>query len=136
MLRISNVKPQFTAIITTAEEFKEDYKEGGLVVAAKGTLKPWQTVVSVGPQVRDIAVGDKVMINFDRYAVKRYDVNSVKEDLGMNKTVSYNLTYVNIEDSEGEIHRNLLLDARDVQYVFEGEEIEEKKIIDVPNLIV
>ena len=124
MLRIRKIKPLFTNILVTGEKYDKDEKNGALIVAKKGDLKLYQTVLEVGSMVRDIKVGDKVMINPKNYEVKKYDPNSVKEDMGMNKIVGYNMPWVTIED-EGELKECLLLIDRDIEFVFEGEEVSE-----------
>lgn len=124
MLRIRKIKPLFTNILVTGEKYDKDEKDGALIIAKKGDLKLYQTVLEVGSMVRDIKVGDKVMINPKNYEVKKYDPNSVKEDMGMNKTIGYNMPWVTIED-EGELKECLLLIDRDIEFVFEGEEVSE-----------
>ena len=124
MLRIRKIKPLFTNILVTGEKYDKDEKDGALIIAKKGDLKLYQTVLEVGSMVRDIKVGDKVMINPKNYEVKKYDPNSVKEDMGMNKIVGYNMPWVTIED-EGELKECLLLIDRDIEFVFEGEEVSE-----------
>lgn len=124
----------FTSIVTTGEKYKEDMYENGLIVAKKGDLKTYQKVVATGPSVRDIKVGDKVMINVLNYAVKRYDQNSVKEDMGMNQIISYRFNWVVVDDEKGEPQECLLLNDRDILFSFEGEEIQgTKKPILVPD---
>ena len=80
MLHIKEIKPLFTNILTTGNKYEEDEKQNGLIIAKKGDLKLYQTVMAVGSMVRDVKVGDQVMINPKNYAVKKYDPNSVKED--------------------------------------------------------
>ena len=67
------------------------------------------------------------MINPKNYAVKKYDPNSVKEDLGMNSTIGYQMPWVTIDDAEGNPQECLMLIDRDIEYVFEGEEVKEVK---------
>lgn len=118
----------FTSIVTTGDRFERDMTEGGLIIANKGDLKLWQTVVAVGSSVRDIKVGDKVMISLENYAVRRYDKNSIQNDLGNNRTLSYSLRWVTLDGGDGSPRECLLLSDRDVLYVFEGEEREDEPI--------
>lgn len=137
MLHITKVKPMFTAIVTTAEKFQEDYTEDGMIMANKGNYKPWQTVVAVGTSVRDIKEGDKVMVNLDNYALKRYDKNSIQNDLDNNKKIRYAFNFINMDDAEGNKEEYFLFNDRDVLYVFEGEErsdlikLPKKKLIGI-----
>lgn len=125
MLHIKKVKPRFTDILVTGNKYEEDERQNGVIIAEKGDMKWYQTVLAIGSMVRDIKVGDQVMINPDAYKVTKYDPNSVKEDMGMNKVVGYRLPWVTIEDSEGNPQRCLLLKDRDIEFVFEGEEVQE-----------
>ena len=122
MLHITEIKPMFTGIVTTGDRYKEDQIENGLITAPAGSLKLNQVVVAVGSTVRDIKVGDQVMINPAGYAVRKYDKNSIQNDLDNNPTITYNFNWVNIEDKDGNVQECLLLNDRDIQYVFEGEE--------------
>lgn len=124
MLRIRKIKPLFTNILVTGEKYDKDEKDGALIIAKKGDLKLYQTVLEVGSMVRDIKVGDKVMINPKNYEVKKYDPNSIKEDMGMNKIIGYNMPWVTVEE-DGEPKECLLLIDRDIEFVFEGEEVSE-----------
>lgn len=127
MLRIKEIKPLFTNILVTGNKYEEDEKQNGLIIAKKGDLKLYQTVMAVGSMVRDVKVGDQVMINPKNYAVKKYDPNSVKEDMGMNSTIGYNMPWVTIDDEDGNPEECLLLIDRDIEFVFEGEEVPEEK---------
>jgi len=127
MLHIKEIKPLFTNILTTGNKYEKDEKHNGLIIAKKGDLKLYQEVMAVGSMVRDIKVGDKVMINPKQYAVKKYDPNSVKEDMGMNSTIGYNMPWVTIDDAEGNPQECLMLIDRDIEFVFDGEEIDEEQ---------
>jgi hypothetical protein len=122
MLHIKKVKPLFTSIITTGDKFEKDYVENGFVTANKGDLKLWQKVIAIGSLVRDIEVGDMVMINPAGYAKKKYNKNSLQNDLDNNPIITYEFPWVTIEEEEGVEKECLLLSDRDIQYVFEGEE--------------
>lgn len=125
MLHIKSIKPLFTNLITTGDKFTEDMVESGLIIAKKGEMKLWQKVIAIGSSVRDIKVGDMVMINADNYVVRKYDKNSLQNDLDNNPKLSYRFNWVTIDDENGEPQECLLLNDRDVLYVFEGEEKNE-----------
>ena len=77
------------------------------------------------------------MIDPSRYAVMKYDANSVKNDMDMNKIVKWNLPWVTLDDDNDNPMDCLLLTDRDIQFVFEGEETNESIIMpDKPKLIV
>lgn len=136
MLHIKKIKPLFTNLVTTAERFSEDFTEGGIIVAKKGDLKLWQKVIAVGSMVRDIHVGDLVMVSLDNYVVRRYDKNSLQNDLDNNPTVRYNLHWVNVDDSKGHPRECLLLNDRDILYSFEGKEEKENIVLPDKKIIV
>ena len=126
MLHIKKIKPLFTNILVTGNKYEKDEKQNGLIIAKKGDLKLYQEVLAVGSMVRDIKVGDWIMINPKNYAVKKYDPNSVKEDMGMNSTIGYTMPWVTIDDEKGNPEECLLLIDRDIEFVFEGEETPEE----------
>lgn len=127
MLHITQIKPMFTSIVVTGDKFEKDEYDGGVIVANKGDLKPYQSVLAVGDTVRGIQVGDKVMINFANYAIRKYDKNSIQNDLDNNPTVRYSLNWVVLEQ-DGEDKECLLINDRDIIYAFEGEERDTPQI--------
>lgn len=124
-LKITKVKPMFTGILTTMNKYSEDEMIGSIIDSskAKGTLKEYQKVLAVGSCVRDINVGDMVAINPARYAQvnHKHNPNSLANDIQKDTTtISYSFDVVNVNGEDC-----LLLQDRDVMYVFEGEEVEE-----------
>lgn len=130
MLHIKSIKPMFTSIVTTADRFEEDYTENGMILASKGDYKPWQTVISIGDSVRNLKKGDKVMVNLDNYVVRKYDKNSLQNDLDNNKKVRYAFNFVTLDDDNGNPKECFLFNDRDILYSFEGEE--KADVIQVP----
>lgn len=130
MLHIKKIKPLFTSLVTTGDRFEKDMVESGIIIAKKGDLKLWQKVIAVGSAVRDIKEGDMVMVDASHYAKKRYDANSIQNDMNNNPVLNYQFNWVTLDDSEGNPQECLLLNDRDILYVFEGEEKED--IIQVP----
>lgn len=137
MLHITAIKPLFTSILTTGEKYDEDMRENGIIVANKGDLKLYQTVISIGSSVRDIKPGDKVMIDPSAYAKRKYDKNSIQNDMNNNPIIEWHLPWVIVDDDKGTPQECLLLNDRDVRFVFEGEEKKENIIIpDKPTLLM
>jgi co-chaperonin GroES (HSP10) len=137
MLHIKKIKPLFTSIVTTGNKYEEDMRDNGIIVANKGDLKLYQTVIAVGSTVRDIQVGDTVMIDPKNYAVMKYDANSIKNDMDMNKVVKWNMPWIILDDENGKPQDCLYLSERDIKFVFEGEETNDSIIIpDKPSLIL
>ena len=129
MLHIKKIKPLYTSIVTTGDKFEKDMIDGNIIVARKGDLKLWQKVIAVGSTVRDIKVGDMVMINAEHFAVKRYNKNSIQNDIDNNPVLDYKFNWVTIDSALGEPQECLLLNDRDVEYVFEGEEKDDSIIL-------
>lgn len=137
MINIKKIKPLFTSIVTTMEHYGVDEFKGALIDPTKrqGMLKELQKVIAVGSTVRDIEVGDLVKINPARYAVRKYEENSVKKDLMENKIVGYNIPQIEIN---GQTY--LMLQNNDIEFVVtEYEEevpysglITEKKSLIIP----
>ena len=131
MLKIKTIKPLFTSIVTTGDKFEKDVTVGGIIQQdqKKGDLKLYQKVLAVGSAVRDIKVGDMVMINPIAYVRKKYSKDSVQNDMDNNPTISINIPTVPVTDKKGNTQECLLLTDRDIQFVFEGEEVNESIII-------
>lgn len=137
MLHVTKIKPLFDHLLITADRFEKDMIHSGVILANKGDLKLWQTVVAVGSVVRDIKVGDKVMINSNDFAVKKYNKNSVQNDLDNNPVLTYNFPFETVDDEKGEPKDYLYISDRNVKYVFEGIEKDESLILPgKPKLIV
>lgn len=137
MLHVTKIKPLFDHLLITADRFEKDMVHSGVILANKGDLKLWQTVVAVGSVVRDIKVGDKVMINSNDFAVKKYNKNSVQNDLDNNPVLTYNFPFETVDDEKGEPKDYLYISDRNVKYVFEGTEKEDSLILPgKPKLIV
>ena len=137
MLHVTKIKPLFDHLLITADKFDKDMIHNGVIVAGKGDLKLWQTVVAVGSVVRDIKVGDKVMINPNDFAVKKYNKNSVQNDLDNNPVLTYNFPFETVDDEKGNPKDYLYISDRNVKYVFEGLEKDDSLILPgKPKLII
>lgn len=137
MLHVTKIKPLFDHLLITADRFEKDMVHSGVILAKKGDLKPWQTVVAVGSVVRDIKVGDKVMINPNDFAVKKYNKNSVQNDLDNNPVLTYNFPFETVDDEKGNPKDYLYISDRNVKYVFEGIEKDDSLILPgKPKLII
>ena len=127
MLKIKKVKPLFTSLVTTGERYSEDMYDNGIIIAKKGDMKTYQRVIEVGSAVRDINVGDMVMVNIANYAVKKYSKNSLQNDMDNNPTIKFAFNWLTIEDDKGNPQECLLLNDRDILFAFEGEEVQGSK---------
>lgn len=138
-LHIKSIKPLFTSIVTTGDKFEEDVVVAGIIQQdqKKGDLKLYQKVIAVGSAVRDIQVGDLVMINPINYVHRKYSKNSVQNDMDNNPILSIDIPTVVVEDEKGDTQECLLLNDRDIRFVFEGEEKDDSIIIpEKPKFIV
>ena len=123
MLTIKSIKPMFDSLVTTMNKYEEDGYENGVIVKQAGVLKEYQKVIAVGPAVRNIEVGDMVMINPIRYAKMKHKEDSLKNGvITDNPVIGYEFKTVTINDQEC-----LYLQSQDIMYSFEGEEVEDKK---------
>ena len=72
MLKINSIKPLFNKIVTTCDVYTSDKTQGGIILKTNGTIKEYQRVEAIGSTVRDIKVGDLVLINPKRYIVPQH----------------------------------------------------------------
>ncbi len=136
MLHITEIKPTYNHLLVTGDTFDKDMIQGGVIVAKKGDLKLWQKVVAIGPSVRDVKVGDMVMIIPDHFAVKKYNKNSVQNDLDNNPILTYNFPFETIDDAKGNPHDYLYIADNDIRYVFEGYEKDEALIVPGKKMLI
>lgn len=131
MLTVKKIKPMFTTIITTMELMKDEdmvLKNSGLIDASKmkKTIKEFQKVVAVGPQVRDVKVGDIVCVDPTRFGKVVHKPGSIQEaTVKDNPVVEYNFDIIEID---GVPH--LKLQDRDISYIVEEyEEFDENPLL-------
>ena len=125
MLKIIKCKPMLNHIITTANVYEESQINGGVIDdegKLEGKFKEYQTVVAVGPHVRDVQVGDLVVVNPSAYCKPRHKTkaDSIKGLMGEDEVEM--IVEFPIIDINGEPH--LFLFDRDIDLI-----IEEKKFI-------
>ena len=133
-LNIKKIRPMFNQVICTMDKYTEqDSKIGSIIDVSKvqNPIKEYQKVIAVGPMVKNVNVGDLVMINPKRYEVKKYDDNSLKNDLvSQTKVIKYNFNVIVLDHV-----KYLLVQDNDIDFVIEEyeEEEEPKSDIVVPN---
>lgn len=131
MLKINKIKPLYTKLITTADKYKNDQKVGNILDANRleGRYKEYQKVVSIGSAVREVKVGDLVLIDPSRYIKRKFSDNSLREDFVENPIISIDIPTVLMGDTD-----YFMLDERDIVYIIEDSEeipdpVEESIII-------
>ena len=128
MLKIEKIRPVATRMLVTGDVYTEDmYNEHGIIESKKGDMKEYQEVLEVGPMVRDLKPGDKVMLNMMHFAVMQYDPNSIKKDMGMQKIKGYQFPKIELTNKDGSKQECLYIDQQDIVFSFEGEEVQVKK---------
>ena len=125
MLKINSIKPLFNKIVTTCDTYKSDKTEGGIIIKTDGTIKEYQRVEAIGSAVRDIKVGDLVLINPKRYIVPQH---KEKRDESLKGVISDELTMgVNFPMVEYGGKRHLLIYDQDIDYIIDGEEVKDEQ---------
>lgn len=125
MLKVNSIKPLFNKIVTTCDTYNSDKTKGGIIVKTDGTIKEYQRVEAVGSTVRDIKVGDLVMINPTRYIVPKHSEKrgeSLKGVIGDELTLGVSFPIVEYGDK-----RHLLINDQDIDYIIDGEEVKDEQ---------
>lgn len=134
MLNIKKIKPMFNQVICTMDKYTdEDIKIGQIIDVHKvnNPIKEYQKVVAIGPMVKNISVGDIVMINPKRYQKVKHQEGSLKDGvITDNLVVGYNFNVIELDHV-----KYLLLQDNDIDFVIEEYEEEESPQSDiiVPN---
>lgn len=128
MIVVKEIKPMFTNIVTTMNRYVEtQYIPGTSIIdtsSVKGGIKEYQKVVAVGSSVRDIKVGDIVLIDPTRYGVRKHQEGTLKDGvITDNPITTFNFNVVEINGSQ-----YLLLQDRDIQYVIADYEATDEDI--------
>lgn len=124
MLEVKKARPTFNGVFVTYECFdKDQYNEKGVLLPLRGQIKPWQRVVAVGPFVKTVKEGDLVKVSLARYAVHKYEENSIKRDIMEDKIIDYRPPTERIDGVE-----YMHIQDNDIMVIYdEAEEVEYKK---------
>lgn len=136
MLRIKKAHPMFTGILVTMDKYEKDELLNGVYdnKTLKGNIKLYQKVYEAGPFVKTIVPGNMVKLDLSRYAVRRFEENSIKKDLMEERIVRYNIPTEVIDGVE-----YMHLQENDVVMVIEDwEEVEtpDVQIVGTPTIEV
>lgn len=114
----------FNQVITTMNKYSdEELKSGNIIDIHKvnNPIREYQEVIAVGPMVRNVAVGDLVVINPKRYGKMLHKEGSLKDGvIGDNPVVSYNFNVIELDHNP-----YLLLLDQDIDFIIEEYEEEE-----------
>ena len=125
MLKINSIKPLFNKIVTTCNVYTSDKTQGGIILKTNGTIKEYQRVEAIGSTVRDIKVGDLVLINPKRYIVPQH---REKKDESLKGIISDELTMdVDFPMVEYGGKKHLLIYDQDIDYIINGEEVKDEQ---------
>lgn len=130
MLKVKDIRPVFTRLITTADRYEETQMTNGLIDVNKleGRYKEYQRVVRVGSSVREVTKGDIVLIDPSRYIKRKFSDGSLREDFVENPIVEINIPTVTMGDED-----YFMIDERDIAYVIaDSEEVPDP----LPNPII
>jgi len=130
MLKVKDIRPVYTRLITTANRYEETQLNGGLIDVNKmeGRYKEYQTVVRIGSAVREVKVGDVVLIDPSRYMKRKFSDNSLRENFVENPIVEINIPTVTMDDED-----YFMIEERDIAYVIaDSEEVPDP----LPNPII
>ena len=130
MLKVKDIRPVFTRLITTADRYNENQMNGTLIDVNKmeGRYKEYQKVVRVGSAVREVKEGDIILIDPSRYMKRKFSDNSLREDFVENPIVEINIPTVTMEDED-----YFMIDERDIAYIIaDSEEVPDP----LPNPII
>ncbi len=140
-IKVKKIIPTWNGIVTTAERYMVDATTvGGILIPDKraDAYRDYQRVVEVGPNVRGIEKGDLVHIMFDRFKVRTYKENSLKNDdpsmQHMTKSDKYEIPCVILDDEE-----YFFIHDNDVDYIIpEGgyEEVDSPAVQNAPSLVL
>ena len=130
MLKVKDIRPVYTRLITTANKYEETQMNGNLIDVNKmeGRYKEYQTVVRVGSAVREVEEGDVILIDPSRYMKRKFSDNSLREDFVENPIVEISIPTVTMNDED-----YFMIEERDIAYVIaDSEEIPDP----LPNPII
>ena len=120
----------FNQIICTMNKYNDEETKVGSIIdihKIQNPIKEYQKVIAVGPMVRNITVGDMVMINPKRYAKMKHQEGSLKDGvITDNPVISYNFNVIHLDHIP-----YLILTDQDIDFIIEDYEKEEKAEVNI-----
>lgn len=115
MLKLKQITPVFNHVLTTKDVYENDVTQNGMIVETKGTVKRYQKVIAVGPQVRSCKAGDMVMIDPIRYGKMKHRTGAVADGVVEDDPkIEYNIPIIIIDDKE-----YMYIADNDIQFVID-----------------
>lgn len=140
-IKVNKIIPTWNGVVTTAERYMVDATTvGGILIPDKraDAYRDYQRVTAVGPNVRGIEVGDLVHIMFDKFKVRVFKENSLKNDdpslQHMTRGDKYEIPCVVLDDTE-----YFFIHDNDIDYIIpEGgyEEADSPAVHNAPSLVL
>lgn len=113
MLKLKKITPTFNHILVTMNKRDHDEYDNGVLVRPTGSTKEWQTVIAVGPTVKNCKEGDVIMVDPVRYAIQKHREGSLKDGVvADNPTIAYNIPIITVDGKE-----YMYLFDTDIQFV-------------------
>lgn len=113
----------FNQVICTMDKYTDDELRTDSIIdlhKVNNPIREYQKVVAVGPMVKNINVGDMVMVNPKRYSKMKHQEGSLKDGvIGDNMVVNYNFNVIDLDHKQ-----YLLLTDQDIDFVIEEYEVE------------
>ncbi len=132
-INIKKVRPMFNQVITTMEKYSDEELSKGKIIdvhKVNNPIKEYQKVIAKGPMVKNIEVGDMVMVNPKRYGKMLHKEGSLKDGvITDNPVVSYNFNVIELDHTQ-----YLLLTDQDIDFVIE--EWNDEKEPEKSNIII
>lgn len=140
MINIKNIKLRGNRLLVTFNKEKYDHSKNGVIVAVKGSLSQYQTIVEVGPDVNigcdddshKLHIGDTVMVDFTNYFqlsdARGYD-NPAQKALSAHSKEKHPVFVGDIVEIDG--IKYAMITDEDIIAIVDGDEIvpEESAII-------
>ena len=128
-LKLKEIQPLTNQILTTANKYDEAVKsKGGIILVDKleKATKLYQTVLAVGPLVRNIKVGDVIMINPIRYYNPKTVQKQEQDEQSLRSIVRVGKEYMDVVFPVIEIdgEERLLLYENDADFIIKSYTIE------------
>ena len=128
-MKLKEIQPLANQLLTTANKYEDAVKtKGGIYLVDKleKATKLYQTVLAVGPLVRNIKVGDVIMINPIRYYNPKTTQKQEQDEQSLRSIIRVGKEYVDVVFPVIEIdgEERLLIYENDADFIIKSYTIE------------